>query len=144
MQRRPGFDPEFVKRGLKSWRPIRSIGLLMTLVAACGLLLGIALAGTRKPATVVTTAVPAVALPAVLVQPFSPPAQLRDPFVRLADTSIDPRMVIPAPEGLDDAMVFDPEGRRASPEVIVQPPAGSEYPPVVPNSAPRSAPAHPR
>jgi len=36
----------------------------------------------------------------------------RDPFVIVADASIDPKMAVRAPEGIDEAMVFNSDGRR--------------------------------
>jgi hypothetical protein len=36
----------------------------------------------------------------------------RDPFLIVADASVDPKMVVRAPEGVDEAMVFNPAGRR--------------------------------
>jgi hypothetical protein len=36
----------------------------------------------------------------------------RNPFVIVAEASIDPKMVVRAPEGIDEAMVFNPNRRR--------------------------------
>jgi hypothetical protein len=102
-------DPQFDDRGRKPWRPIRSIGLLMLLVALSALLLSAALETQRKPPPVIAAPFPAVAVPAVLVYPTSRPVPAPDPFARVADASIDPQFVVPAPPDLDDAMVVNPE-----------------------------------
>ena len=42
----------------------------------------------------------------------APAAQPRDPFVVVAAAEIDAKMVVPAPAGIDEAMVFNPVHRQ--------------------------------
>jgi hypothetical protein len=122
---------------------MRSIGLLMIVVAAIGLSLAVGLGITRQEPVAVSPPFPVVAIPAVLVQEPTPPVP-PDRFVRLADTSIDPQMVIPAPAHLDDAMVVNPEGRGVPRPASVVPPAIAPRRPVAPKSAKNSASPQPR
>ncbi len=109
MKNQSGFDPQSEEKARKRSRPIRSIGLLMLLVALCALLLSAALETQRKPPPVIAAPFPVVAVPAVLVYAPSRPVLAPDPFVRVADASIDPKFVVPAPPDLDQAMVVNPE-----------------------------------
>jgi hypothetical protein len=143
MKRQPGFDFEFVAKGSRPWWSIRSIGLLMILVAVIGLVLAVGMGIREQKPVAVRPAFPVMAIPAVLVQPATPPVP-PDRFVRLADTSIDPQMVIPAPADLDDEMVINPEGRRARRPAILLPPASAPDRPQSPDSAANAAPPQPR
>jgi hypothetical protein len=69
--------------------------------------------------------VPLVALrdqpkPAAPVMPTAP--EPSDRFVVNAGESIDPEMVHPAPQGIDEAMVVRRPDRRALPRVVIAPP----------------------
>ena len=111
MKRKPGFDDEFQPKGQRVAWPLRSIGLLMIVVTVCGAALSV-MAGTGKhkrnlryyPARV-QRRVQGPQINALVAQP-------RDPFVVVPSAEIDAKMVVAAPAGIDDAMVFNPYTRE--------------------------------
>lgn len=114
MKLKSGFDDEFQPKGQQWPWPVRSIGRLMIVVAACGAVLSV-MAGTGKHKR------NARYFPARVQRPVQGPqvkalvAQPRDPFVVVAAAEIDAKMVLPAPAGIDEAMVFNPyTGERPS------------------------------
>jgi hypothetical protein len=111
MKRKPGFDDEFQPKGQPWAVPVRSIGRLMIAVAVCSAALSV-MAGPAKhkknvrsfPARV-QRRVQAPQINALVAQP-------RDPFVVVPSAEIDAKMVVAAPAGIDDAMVFNPYARE--------------------------------
>jgi hypothetical protein len=115
----PGFDDEIRLKGSRWWWPVRSIGRLMLVVAASALTMAI-IAGT-----VGHKITPKQRTSRARVPVMNPPAlpiasQLPDPFVIVADATIDPKMVVPAPP-IDEAMVFNPESRDRLPALAPGP-----------------------
>ena len=115
----PGFDDEIRLKFPRWWWPVRSIGRLMLVVAASALTMAI-IAGTVghkiTPKQRTSRArVPVMNPPAL---PFA--SQLPDPFVIVADATIDSKMVAPAPI-IDEAMVFNPESRDRLPALAPGP-----------------------
>jgi hypothetical protein len=106
------FDDELQPKGERRLRRLRSIGRLIAVVAVCCLAVAV-IAGMGKHkrhgryVTAKTRApIPQLQAKAVMAQP-------RDPFVITAAADIDAKMVIPAPAGIDEAMVFNPyTGKR--------------------------------
>jgi hypothetical protein len=111
MKFKPGFDHEFQPKRQRWAGPVRSIGRLMIVVAVCSTALSV-MAGTAKhkrnvryfPARV-QRRVQAPQINALVAQP-------RDPFVVVPAAEIDAKMVVAAPAGIDDAMVFHPYTRE--------------------------------
>jgi hypothetical protein len=149
MKPKPEIDPDFATA---PWRSIpRTIArwLLIFVVITAGIAL-IPAEPTRPPQASAQASAQAAATPApenlklTLQQP--PPAspakvagpQPRADFVVMASPSIDPQMVHPAPEGIDEGMVAHfRRDRRAAPFVLVEPPRNKpgQLPlPVPPNS----------
>jgi hypothetical protein len=115
MESKPGFDDEFQPKPQGSSRLVRSIGWMMSVAVVGGVALSVT-AGTGKykksPRRALLGARQAVPVPKVgapLAQ-----AQARDPFVVVAAPEIDAKMVVVAPAGIDEAMVFNPD--RDDPE----------------------------
>jgi hypothetical protein len=140
MTLKPGFDDEFQPKGReRSWL-VRLIGYMMIVLATCGVAISIA-AGPDKPKRRSQVALPAVRRPIQNPQVKPGPVQPQDPFVVVAAVEIDAKMVVAAPVGIDEAMVFDPETRGRKPA------AGEAVPDRMPGNVvpPRStAPAQPR
>jgi hypothetical protein len=111
MKLKPGFDDEFQPKRQRSAWPVFSIGRMMIVVAVCGVGLSV-LAGMGKhkrnvryfPARV-QRPIPAPQAKALAVQP-------RDQFEVVAAADIDVEMVVPAPVGIDEAMLFNPYTRE--------------------------------
>jgi hypothetical protein len=101
------FDDELKLKSSRCWLPVRSIWLLMLLVAVSAATTTIIAGVFRHPISAKYTTgarMPIATLPVLI------PADLpRDPFVITADASIDPKMVVSAPLGIDEAMVFNPD-----------------------------------
>jgi hypothetical protein len=114
MTLKPGFDDEFQPKGReRSWL-VRLIGYIMIVLATCGVAISIA-AGPDKPKRRSRVALPAVRRPIQNPQVKPGPVQPQDPFVVVAAEEIDAKMVVAAPVGIDEAMVFDPETRGRQP-----------------------------
>jgi hypothetical protein len=105
----PDFDDEIRLKFRRLW-PARPIWLLMLVVAVSALTMAIVArtvgykVGAKSgpgPARI------AVVKPPVLAIAY----QSRDSFVFVADTTIDTKMVVPAPAGIDETMVFNPDAR---------------------------------
>jgi hypothetical protein len=116
MKLKPDFDDEFQPKGQPwSW-PVRSIARLLVVVAVCGSAWSVT-AGTRKHKPNVRYFPARVQRPAQAPQVKGVGAEPRDPFVVVAAAEIDAKMVVPAPAGLDEAMVFNPYTGARSAEV---------------------------
>jgi hypothetical protein len=138
MKRKPGFDDEFHPKGQRwSW-PVRSIGRLMIVVAVCGAALSVmvGMGKHKRNARYFPTRVQR-RLQAPQVETLG--AQPRDPFVVVAAAEIDAQMVVPAPAGIDEAMVFNPYTRARSSGVDAPAP-GSPMIPLPGNPPPGQAP----
>jgi hypothetical protein len=111
MKLRPGFDDEFQPKRQRWTVPVRSIGRLMIVVAVCSTALSF-MAGTAKHKKNIRY------FPAKVQRRHQAPqtnalvAQPRDPFVVVPAAEIDAKMVVAAPAGIDDAMVFNPYTRE--------------------------------
>ena len=121
MKLKPGFDDDFGPKAQPWVWPVRSIGRLLIVVAVCGAALSV-MAGTGKQKRNVRH------FPARLQRPVPAPqtkalvARARDPFVVVAASEIDAKMVVAAPAGIDEAMVFNPHtGQRQSAQVAPGP-----------------------
>jgi hypothetical protein len=127
MKRKPGFDDEFQPKGQRLAWPLRSIGLLMIVVTVCGAALSV-MAGTGKHKRNLRY------YPARVQQPVQAPQanafvpQPRDPFVVVPSAEIDAKMVVAAPAGIDDAMVFNPYTREQQSVQGVPAPGGPLMP----------------
>ena len=147
MEFKPGFDDELLLKHRQRRWPFRSIGSLMIVVAACGIVLTVFAVRSRKQATMKWPQVrPRPLLTLAQLRAQNPPAnalmeQLPDRFVTMADPSIDPRMVVAAPAGIDDAMVFNPNVRRAQPGLAAP---GAGQPPNIPKGQLAKPAARPR
>ena len=114
MKRKPGFDDEFQPKGQRVAWPLRSIGLLMIVVTVCGAALSV-MAGTGKHKRNLRYYPARVQRRVQAPQTNGLVAQPRDPFVVVPATEIDAKMVVAAPVGIDEAMVFNPyTGQRQS------------------------------
>jgi hypothetical protein len=114
MKLKPGFDNELQPKAQRRSWPVRSIGRLMVVVAVCGSAWSV-MAGTGKHKPNVRFFPARVQRPVQAPQIRALGAQPRDPFVVVAGAEIDAKMVVPAPAGLDEAMVFNPyAGARLS------------------------------
>ena len=108
---KPDFDDEFQPKRQRWAVPVRSIGRLMIVVAAC-CAASLVMAGTAKHKKNVRY------FPARAQRRDQAPqtnafvAQPRDPFVVVPAAEIDAKMVVAAPAGIDDAMVFNPYARE--------------------------------
>jgi hypothetical protein len=107
MKREPGWDPELPFNARKPWPTISRIALFLTLTAAGACWFGITRGGTQQPTRPIKPVRPGVVMPTGVVPSPLQPATALDHFVRIADTSIDPEMVIPPPPDLDQAMVVN-------------------------------------
>jgi hypothetical protein len=114
MKLKPGFDDEFQrKRKARSW-PVRSIGRLMIVVAVSGAALSV-MTGMGKQKRNSRYFPARVQRPIQAPRPSVLAAKPADPFVVVAAAEIDARMVVAAPVGIDEAMVFNPyTGERQS------------------------------
>jgi hypothetical protein len=130
MKLKPGFDHEFQPKRQRWTGPVRSIGRLMIVVAVCSTALSV-MAGTGKHKKNVRYFPARVRRPVQAPQTNALVAQPRDPFVVVPATEIDAKMVVAAPAGIDDAMVFNPyTGERQSAQGA--PAAGSPLMPLYP------------
>jgi hypothetical protein len=111
MKRKPGFDDEFQPKGQRLAWPLRSIGLLMIVVTVCGAALSVR-AGTGKHKRNLRYFPARVQRRDQAPQTNAFVAQPRDPFVVVPAAEIDAKMVVAAPAGIDDAMVFNPYTRE--------------------------------
>jgi hypothetical protein len=125
MKLKPEFDVEFPPKPRRRWWPFRSIGSLMLLVLAIALGLAIMAERASRQQAIANRALPRLRTKSAVwqvpprEQQAKPPViPLRDRFVITADASIDAKMVVPAPEGIDDAMVFNPDVRARLPKAI--------------------------
>jgi hypothetical protein len=110
MTLKPGFDDEFQPKGReRSWL-VRLIGWMMIVLATCGVAISV-VAGPGKPKRRSQVALPAVRRRVQNPQVKSGSVQPQDPFVVVA-AEIDAKMVVAAPVGIDEAMVFDPESHN--------------------------------
>ncbi len=139
MKLKPGFDDELQLKGQRWAWPVRSIGRLMIVVAVCGAALSV-MAGMGQHIRNVRY------FPARAQRPIQAPqtnvlvAQPRDPFVVVAAAEIDAKMVVAAPAGIDEAMVFNPyTGERQSAQAA--PALGSPLMPF-PGTQPGQVPEH--
>jgi hypothetical protein len=132
------FDDEISLKSARRWSPVRLIWLLMFVVAVSAATMVI-IAGTfrlhisAKNTTGIRT--PIATLP-VLVLADQP----RDPFVITADAWIDPKMVVSAPVGIDEAMVFNPDYHGGFRPLV----PGPEFMPVPDQVSPWYRPSQPR
>jgi hypothetical protein len=111
---KPGFDDEFQpKASNRSWL-VRLIGWMMIMLATCGVAISVA-AGTGKAKRRSKVGLPVLRRPIQSPQVKSGLVQPRDPFVVVAGAEIDAKMVVAAPVGIDEAMVFNPETRGWQP-----------------------------
>lgn len=181
MKQIPGFDDEFRPKGQRWFGRVRSIGWMMSFVAVCGVVLAVSvgiqksrknrLFGFHRAKRVFPVPRPS-ALMAGLGQSrksrpsvfhwdqravpvprlTSPLVPASDRFVVVAAAEIDPTMVVAAPEGIDEAMVFNPERRGGTPVDAMRPqfrviPVPGDQPGQVPGNAlppPSAIPATPR
>jgi hypothetical protein len=149
MKPRPGFDDELPLKLRPTHWPARSIGQLMIAVAASGLVLAV-LAGMGKHKSNVRYLRLRAQRPVQGPQVKALGAQPRDPFMVMAAAEIDPTMVVPAPVGIDEGMVFNPEvggrqpGLAAPPGYLPVPPAGQQPHPVPGGSSPPGRTPKPR
>jgi hypothetical protein len=152
MTLKPGFDDEFQPKVPKRFWLVRLIGWMMIMSATCGVAISIA-AGPGKPKRRSQVALPAVRRPIQNPQVKSGSVQPQDPFVVIAAKEIDAKMVVAAPVGIDEAMVFDPESRNrqraqgaAAPERFLNPLPGNQPGRMPGNLVPpqSTAPAQPR
>jgi hypothetical protein len=131
MKPKPDFDPDWTPQSPRRLWPIRSIWMLMLVVAACGVLLAVSVTMARQPLSTIVYWDPGlaparaeraqlafypaldrtpemglvIACPVDAEQPPVIPDQLRDPIVTSAADSIDPKMVMIAPDSIDPKMV---------------------------------------
>ena len=115
MKLKPGFDDEFQPKGQRCSRPVR----VDRLVDDRGGRLRRRLVGHggNGEAQEESHALHfrGVQRPVQVPQVKAPAAQPRDPFVVVAAAEIDAKMVVPAPAGIDEAMVFNPYSRERQP-----------------------------
>jgi hypothetical protein len=152
MKLKPGFDDEFQPKRHRWSLPVRSIGLVMVEVAVCVAVLSV-MAGLGKHKRNVRHFSARAPRPVQIPQVNALVAQPRDSFVVIAAAEIDAKMVVAAPAGIDEAMVFNPYRREKQSEVAdpalespLTPVPGDQpgqvpfyvYPPMLP------APAQPR
>jgi hypothetical protein len=135
MKPKPLFDDELPPRPGRSWWLSRSIGTLMIVVAVSALVLAFVaersrrLAAAKQPPSRPRPILTAARLRRQIPQTKRLLSQPRDPFLIMADASIDPKMVVAAPMGIDDAMVVNRGGQ--SPQLgLIAPRAG--VPPIPP------------
>ena len=110
MNLKHGFDDEFRPKVHKSGSPVRSIGLLLIGLATCGTAVTV-MGGVGKRNEQRRFPVPQTQRPVKIRQIKGPLVQPRDAFMVVAPADIDPKMVVAAPPGIDEAMVFNPESR---------------------------------
>jgi hypothetical protein len=111
MKLKPGFDDEFQPKPQRWAWPVRSIGRMMIVVAVCGACLSV-MVGMGKHKRNVRYFRARVQRPILAPQAQALAVQPRDPFVVVASAEIDAMMVVPAPAGIDEAMVFNPYTRE--------------------------------
>jgi hypothetical protein len=110
MHHKPDFD-EFQPKGRRSAWSLRSIGRLMIVVAGCSAALSV-MAGSGKHKRNLRYYPARVQRRVQAPQTNGLMAQPRDPFVVVPAAEIDAKMVVAAPAGIDDAMVFNPYSRE--------------------------------
>jgi len=108
MEPDPDFDEEIRRKFNRRWRPVRSIWLLMLAAAASAATMAI-IAGTVRHQISPKYGSSRARIPAMTLPALALANQLGDSFVIVADGSIDPKMVVPAPLAIDEAMVFNPD-----------------------------------
>jgi hypothetical protein len=143
MKPKPDIEPDFA---LAPWRSIpRTVARWLLIFAVItGAIALIPAEPTPAPRAFAQGGPPAPQNLRLTLQqpPPAPPAavavpQPRDGFVVMASPSIDPLMVHPAPEGIDERMVVRLRDRRSAPSILVEPPRnkpGRLPVPVPPNS----------
>jgi hypothetical protein len=121
---RPKPEPEFVfqPKHRRWYRPIRSIGQLMVMVALSGLALAV-LPERHRPMPMALGIRPPAVRAVQVVPPVRVPRPL-DPSVHEARPGIDDAMIVTARQGIDDAMIVNPGRFRGAP--IIQQPAPDE------------------
>jgi hypothetical protein len=144
MKPKPDLDPDFAADPRRPSAPVRVMSVLVLAAIVAGMTL-FALKPAPAPPAFAQGAIPVftgdtvvVAHPAEAepVMVFAP--QSGDRFVLMADANIDPKMVFPAPEGIDDAMVHRPFGGQVAPRVPAEP---QPVDPTLPNYEPIPRPA---
>jgi hypothetical protein len=111
MKLKPGLDDEFQPQEQPWAVPVRSIGRLMIAVAVCSAALSV-MAGPAKHKKNVRSFPAKVQRRVQAPQTNALVAQPRNPFVVVPSAEIDAKMVVAAPAGIDDAMVFNPYTRE--------------------------------
>jgi hypothetical protein len=147
MKLKPDFDDEFQPKGqMRSW-PVHPIGWLLVVAAACAIVCSVT-AGMEKRRKSSRYFYPRVKRPVQVPQVNAGLPQPRDPFVVMATAEIDAKMVVAAPAGIDEAMVFNPDSQQrqqaldaADPEGALVPIPGGEPGPVPGYFYPRLEPA---
>jgi hypothetical protein len=107
MKLKPGFDDELQPKGQPSAWSIRSIAWLMIVVADCGLAIAV-IAGAGKHNNANRYFPARVQRPAQFPQAKALVVQPSDPFMVIPPAELDAKMVVAAPRGIDEAMVFNP------------------------------------
>jgi hypothetical protein len=154
MKPKPVFDVEFAVPSRRPFRPIRSIGQFMIVVALSGLVMVFVPARSRRlPPPKGPARAPVV--PAVFygqlaggnphefrlwayraraqerarrIQDVAVQRQPREPFVVVAPGWIDPQMVVRAPDWIDPRMVVNPDGRMRAPVRVAPSPDDRRVP----------------
>jgi len=135
MKPKPSFDPDFHVISRRWYWSARSIGRLVIGVVFFGLTLA-AMAERSTRRVPKWRVQPGLSRnPTVFQGPGQGPrakavvGQPREPFVMLASAGIDAEMVVQAPVGIDEAMVFNPTSGD-QPPVLTAPPLAPRVVPV--------------
>ena len=103
------FDDEITLKSTRRWSPVRLIWLLIFVAIVSAATLEI-IAGTfRHHISISAKYMTGIQVPIATLPLLVLTDQPHDPFVITADPSIDPKMVVSAPLGIDEAMVFNPD-----------------------------------
>ena len=108
MNRKPGFDDDFKSTERHGCWPVRSIGQLMVVVAACALTFT-AVAGMAVRKKIARPNAARIQGGVLRHRVKALPAPRRDSFLIAAAPELDATMVVQAPTEIDAAMVFNPD-----------------------------------
>jgi hypothetical protein len=130
MKPRTNFDPMFQTDGQPPL-PLRSIGLLMIVLALGVSALRAGPIPRRRPASRPSRVAPVPGARVPAPSPFanpraSSPLAPQDQFFAVAPAEVDPAMVVQARADLDEGMLFNPDTRRRGPASADPDPAGAE------------------
>jgi hypothetical protein len=120
MKPKPSFDPDFDGNPHRRFSPVRSIVLLLIFVALSGVAWAVCPTRTPQqpwrvpPGLCRDGGIPQ--LPGQAPQWMAPLGRWRDPFVLMAPAEIDPKMIVPAPADVDQAMAIRPETLGGGPK----------------------------